>query len=371
MNTDLSLYIHWPYCVSKCPYCDFNSHVSANIDQDRWLVAYQKELEFYAGKTAGRPVHTIFFGGGTPSLMSPHLVEGILAQIQKLWPVTSNVEITLEANPSSVETQKLKDFRAIGVNRLSLGIQSLREESLKFLGRAHNVNEGLEAIQIAGSVFDNFSFDLIYALPGQSLVEWEKELRAALEFKSPHQSLYQLTIEPGTAFQTRYDRGEFTLPDDDLAADFYTLTDEIMNEVGKPAYEVSNYARTGFESRHNLQYWRYGDYVGIGPGAHGRLTIDGQKTSIRNHRAPEIWLDKVKESRSGAVEWNTLAVKEMFEESVMMGLRLSEGLSAEGLNSNLLEKLVKEGYFTAENNHIRPTLKGRLCHAALLKSLLS
>lgn len=267
------IYIHWPFCKSKCPYCDFNSHVSERIEHSRWTAAYLKEIDVWADLTKGRVVDTVFFGGGTPSLMQADTVAEILAHIQKKWQVSNNWEVTLEANPTSFETEKFRDFYAAGVNRVSIGVQSLYEEDLKFLGREHSPDQARFAISEAQKIFSRVSFDLIYARPKQTLDAWRAELNEAIHMASGHMSLYQLTIEQGTPFHTRHARGEFKIPEQDLAADLFDMTQEMMSSAGMPAYEISNHAAEGQESRHNLIYWRYDDYAGIGPGAHGRLSL--------------------------------------------------------------------------------------------------
>jgi len=289
------IYIHWPFCKSKCPYCDFNSHVSDQIDQVRWRDAYFTSLAYWLPKTQDRKVDTVFFGGGTPSLMNPQTVSDILSFIKEHWATDPDWEVTLEANPTSFEIPKFEAFREGGVNRVSIGVQSLREDDLKFLGREHTLDQARDAIRSAARIFDRSSFDLIYARPNQTLEAWRDELEEALEMAGGHMSLYQLTIERGTPFYTRHARGEFEIPEQDAAADFYDMTQQMMQSAGLPAYEVSNHARAGEESRHNLIYWRYGDYLGIGPGAHGRITMEGQKFALRDHRAPDVWLSRVQD----------------------------------------------------------------------------
>jgi putative oxygen-independent coproporphyrinogen III oxidase len=366
----LGLYIHWPFCAAKCPYCDFNSHVSERIDHDAWRQAYLRELEYYAGLTQGRAVGSVFFGGGTPSLMQPQTAESVLDAVARYWPLAGNVEITLEANPTSVEIAKFQAFRTAGINRVSIGIQALNDADLKFLGREHSAAEALEALQTARRVFDRHTFDLIYARPGQSAAQWRNELAAALDQANGHMSLYQLTIEEGTPFYMRYKRGEFQIPDQDLAGAMYEETQEIMEGAGMLAYEISNHAAPAQESRHNLVYWNYGDYAGIGPGAHGRLTLAGKKQATRGHRAPDIWLKQVNEKGHGAHPFEEVAPKQRFTEALMMGLRLREGVSLSRLESeageewqNLidpekLQALIKEGLLLQENDNLRPTKAG-------------
>ena len=286
----LALYVHWPFCLSKCPYCDFNSHVRERVDHGRWRDALLRELRREAGRAGRRRLQSIFFGGGTPSLMEPDTVAALVADARALFDASAELEVTLEANPTSVERGRLAAFREAGVNRLSLGVQSLDEEALRFLGRRHDAAEAVAALEAARALFPRLSFDLIYARPGQAEAAWRAELRRALALAADHLSLYQLTIEPGTRFATEHARGAFALPADDDAARLYAATAEEAERFGLLPYEVSNYARPGAESRHNLQYWRYGDYLGIGPGAHQRLSLGGALLAARRHRAPEAWL---------------------------------------------------------------------------------
>ncbi len=281
-------YVHWPFCASKCPYCDFNSHVSAEIDESRWVRAYLREIDRYAAEVPERVLTSIFFGGGgTPSLMAPDTVSAILERIRAHWPVANDLEVTLEANPGSVEAGRFRGYADAGVNRVSVGVQALNDADLRRLGRLHTVEEALAALEIARNTFERVSFDLIYARQGQTLEEWRAELSGALEFAADHLSLYQLSIEPGTAFGDRYDAGKLRgLPDEDLSAEMYLLTQEMCETAGFHAYEVSNHAKPGAESRHNQIYWRYGDYAGIGPGAHSRLTVDGNDTRLKHRFCP-------------------------------------------------------------------------------------
>jgi len=317
-----ALYIHWPFCLAKCPYCDFNSHVRDSVDVEKWQNSLLSDLRHEAELAGGGPLESVFFGGGTPSLMPPKLVEKLLAEAEKLWGFAPGIEITLEANPSSVEASKFKDLSTAGVNRVSLGLQSLDDEALRFLGRLHDAKEGLSALDTAHKWFNRVSFDLIYALPGQDIRLWRKQLATALDFGTSHLSLYQLTIEPGTRFESMVRKGDFTPLDDDAAADLFALTREVTEKAGLPAYEVSNHARPGEESRHNLAYWRYQDYVGIGPGAHGRRT----GTATVRHKKPENWLEAVASRGHGIVEERVLGVSEQASEALLMGLRLAEGV---------------------------------------------
>lgn len=375
------IYIHWPFCKSKCPYCDFNSHVSEKIDHNRWKASYLKEIDYWANLTQGRVVDTVFFGGGTPSLMQADVVADILAHIQKKWRIANDWEVTLEANPTSFETGKFNDFYAAGVNRVSIGVQSLYEEDLKFLGREHSPDQARFAIAEAQKIFPRVSFDLIYARPKQTLDAWRTELTEALQMASGHLSMYQLTIERGTPFHTRHARGEFKIPEQDLAADLYDMTQEMMGETGYPAYEISNHAIEGQESRHNLIYWRYDDYVGIGPGAHGRLTKDGQKFATRGHRAPDIWLDKVDTDGHGMHPFEPVTPLARYQEALMMGMRLREGLPLsrlvdaygapidEILSKDRVATLVKEGILEEHPDMLKTTPQGFKCLNAVLAYL--
>jgi len=374
------IYIHWPYCLSKCPYCDFNSHVADSVDHDQWAQAFVTELKYYAEKTRDKTVSSIFFGGGTPSLMAPQTVETIITSISTLWKTTRDLEITLEANPTSIENDKLSAFKTAGINRVSIGIQSLDNKQLKFLGRQHNAQEALDAVEIAAKLFNRYSFDLIYARPKQTLESWQEELQHALQFSNGHLSLYQLTIEKGTAFYTQHQRGDFVIPKDDHGAALYELTQEIMTKAGLPAYEISNHASPGQESRHNLTYWRYGDYIGIGPGAHGRLTLDTEKYGTRAHRAPSIWLDKVSQQNHGAHPFEKITPSEQISELVMMGLRLNEKIYFERLSDitghppisrDRLKQLAQEGYLTVTEAYFQSTPQGWQRLNALLKYLLA
>lgn len=318
----LALYIHWPFCVSKCPYCDFNSHVRDGVDIDAWRGALLADMAYEASLTGGRPLSSIFFGGGTPSLMPPALVETLIAAAQDHWGFTPDIEITLEANPNSVEAARFADLASAGINRVSLGLQALEDEALHFLGRAHDVAEGLAALATAQSVFDRVSFDLIYARPGQSEADWQAELARALAFGTGHLSLYQLTIEAGTRFATLVAQGKLTPADPDHGATLYELTQAMTAAAGIPAYEISNHARAGQQSRHNLVYWRYGDYIGIGPGAHGRR--GGMAT--QRHRKPENWIGAVARNGHGSQSEDGLEGEDRAREALLMGLRLHEGV---------------------------------------------
>ena len=362
----LALYVHWPFCVSKCPYCDFNSHVRSSIDQDEWRNALLADLAHEARLLPDRRLTSIFFGGGTPSLMDPAIAEAIIQAAQAHWPAADDIEITLEANPNSVEAERFADLAAAGVNRLSLGLQSFDDEALRFLGRAHSADEGLRALETAQRHFVRASFDLIYALPGETEDSWSRTLTKALAFGTTHLSLYQLTIEPGTRFATMVGKHEFEPLDGDQAAALYEITDALTSAAGIPAYEISNYARPGHESRHNLTYWRYGDYAGVGPGAHGRRL--GMRT-VR-HRKPENFLSALKRNGHGISEEAKLSAVECADEALVMGLRLSEGIDAGAtaarfdlnavVNWTKVDRLVASGHLTREGSRIAPTASGRL-----------
>jgi oxygen-independent coproporphyrinogen-3 oxidase len=338
--------VHWPFCRSKCPYCDFNSHVRERIDLQRWHNALLAELDHYAGETSRRTVSSVFFGGGTPSLMAPRTVAALLDKIAKHWSVDPALEVTLEANPTSAEAGRFVEFRAAGVNRLSLGVQALDDRALAFLGRRHSAAEALGATALARRHFPRFSFDLIYARPGQTVTAWQEELERALQEGPEHLSLYQLTIEPGTAFHAAQRRGELLPPCPEQAAALFEATRRAMAAAGLPAYEISNHARPGAESRHNLTYWRYGDYVGVGPGAHGRLTFGASKVATRQHRAPEAWLAAVERDGHATRVRRTLDRSERLVELTMMGLRLTGGVARDAFRRESADE--PEALFAAE-----------------------
>ncbi len=325
------LYVHWPFCAAKCPYCDFNSHVRSSIDEDGWTEAILTELSYVAElQSDDRPVlQTIFFGGGTPSLMSGRAVERIIDEAARLWRGANDLEITMEANPASADAARFADYAKAGVGRLSLGVQALNDADLKFLGRLHNVAEARAAVALAQRTFPRISFDLIYARPNQSVAAWRDELSEALAFGTEHLSLYQLTIEPGTPFATLHRQGTLRIPEDDLGAAFYETTQEITVNAGLPAYEVSNHARPGCESRHNLLYWRYGSYAGVGPGAHGRLDLNGKRFATVCERLPERWREKVSSEGHGFVEMSEVEPADAAREHLLMNMRLGEGLDLE------------------------------------------
>jgi len=380
-SAPLGLYIHWPFCLSKCPYCDFNSHVREAVDQNRWEAALLRELETTAHSLKERPLVSIFFGGGTPSLMNPESVASLIEKSKSLFSRVENLEITLEANPGTVEAQKFDAFRKAGVNRLSLGIQSLEEKDLVFLGRRHTVKEALKALDIAKTYFPRFSFDLIYARPHQTPASWKAELLKALAYARGHLSLYQLTIEPQTAFAARMARGEKMALEEDPAASLYELTEEIMKDAGLPPYEVSNYAAPSEKCRHNLLYWNFEDYIGIGPGAHGRITQKKVKHATFRYKAPETWLEAVEKKGEGIQLVSPLSPWERLYEVTLMGLRVTEGLKISRLYQETglspeeaytgLEWLEKEKLLQRTPTHLVPTFEGRLRLNGLISFLLN
>jgi len=378
-NGGFGIYIHWPFCAAKCPYCDFNSHVRKSVDQSRWLSAIRLELKNNAIRTKGRTVNTIFFGGGTPSLMEPETVAGIIKEIAKLWVLALDIEISLEANPTSVEAQKFSDFRKAGINRISMGIQSLRNDDLKALGRMHSVNEARKAFDIAKDNFERVSFDLIYARQDQSKVDWEIELKEASSMAVDHLSLYQLTIEDGTRFGDLYERGNLKgMPNDSLAADMYDITQEVTLQNDMPAYEISNHAIEGAESRHNLIYWRYGDYIGVGPGAHGRISENGNKIATTTIENPENWLRGVELNGTSTIDDEVINHIDQASEYLMMSLRLIEGVDMErykkisgvALDNKLIDKNIENGLIKVINNNLIATQPGRIILNTLIKDLL-
>jgi putative oxygen-independent coproporphyrinogen III oxidase len=372
------VYVHWPFCRAKCPYCDFNSHVRhGGVDEARFLAAYLTELAHFASLASRRNVTSIFFGGGTPSLMRPETVAAILDAIAGHWSLESDAEITLEANPTSVEAERFAGYRAAGVNRLSLGVQALDDPSLKSLGRQHNADEALAALALAKRHFDRVSFDLIYAREGQSVRAWEEELRRALDHAADHLSLYQLTIEEGTPFAARHAAGTLRTPNGAVARALYLLTQELCEAAGLPAYEVSNHARPGSESRHNLIYWRGHDYAGVGPGAHSRVTSGGTKRALSAIKSPEAWLAEVEISGRGFVSEETLNASEAADEYLLTGLRLSEGIDlarlaaigGRALDSERLSALEREGLVNRSGERLAATPKGRLVLNRLILEL--
>lgn len=373
------VYIHWPFCAAKCPYCDFNSHVRHQpVNQERFANAFAAELATMRARTGPREVTSIFIGGGTPSLMRPETVGAVLDAVAKNWTVPAGIEVTLEANPSSVEAERFRGYRAAGVNRVSLGVQALNDADLRFLGRLHNVEEALHAIGLAREIFPRLSFDLIYARPNQTPEAWAAELERAIGHAADHLSLYQLTIEDGTPFSKLHAAHKFEIPDPDHAADLYAVTQEITAARGLPAYEISNHARPGAESRHNLTYWRYGEYVGVGPGAHGRFVENGTRIVTIAEKMPEGWADLVERKGHGIVDGEVLSRSEEADEFLLMGLRLVEGidlaryerLSGRGLSSSRLSILQDEGLIASiGNSRLRATPSGMIVLDALVADL--
>lgn len=379
MTAPIALYIHWPFCVSKCPYCDFNSHVRESVDQDIWLAALLADMAYEAALTRGRPLTSIFFGGGTPSLMPPSTVAALIAAAEQHWGFADNIEITLEANPSSVEAARFADLAVAGVNRVSLGLQSLENDALAFLGRAHSVSESLDALAIAQRHFGRVNIDLIYARPDQTAQQWQLELKRAIAFGTDHMSLYQLTIEPGTRFETMVRTGDFVPADIDDAATLYELTQELTSAAGIPAYEISNHARPGSESRHNLSYWRYDDYIGTGPGAHGRRL----NYATQRHKKPENFLSAVDRNAHGISSEETLDSSTRATESLLMGLRLAEGVSLQRLSArtgiapdalldiDAVERIAKLGLIGRIGDHFTVTPKGMPLLDAILPEIVN
>jgi oxygen-independent coproporphyrinogen-3 oxidase len=363
------VYVHWPFCAAKCPYCDFNSHVRyGGIDEDRFLAAYLKELAYFAERTPGREVTSVFFGGGTPSLMSPHITSAILEAISKHWKLCESAEITLEANPTSAEAENFRGYASAGVNRMSLGVQALDDQSLNALGRLHTANEALAAFALARETFERTSFDLIYAREGQSLDDWREELSRALSLAADHLSLYQLTIEAGTPFAALHESGRLRVPEGDTARAMYVATQELCEAAGLLAYEISNHATPSAESRHNLVYWRGHDYVGVGAGAHARITTDGTRRGLSTLRLPEEWLAQVEARGHGLVSDEALTKRETAEEYLLMALRLSEGIDAsrfealggEPLDETRIGTLVEDGLLLRNGKRLMATPQGRL-----------
>ena len=380
-NAGFGIYVHWPFCAAKCPYCDFNSHVRRKpVDQARFASAFARELTTMRERTGPREVTSIFLGGGTPSLMEAETVGAILDSIAANWHMPDGIEITLEANPQSAEAARFKGYRAAGVNRLSLGVQALNEADLRFLGRLHSVKEALGAIELARDTFERLSFDMIYARPHQTLPQWESELKQAINLAADHLSLYQLTIEEGTPFFALHRAGKLTVPDGDLAADLFALTQSVTATQGLPAYEISNHARPGAESRHNLTYWRYGEYVGAGPGAHGRFVEDGRRVVTITERSPEQWLSLVEARGEALVDGELLTRAQEADELLLMGLRLAEGidlvryeeLANEPLNPRSLGDLEGQGLIERlGNSRLRATPAGMIVLDAVVADLAS
>lgn len=373
------IYVHWPFCAAKCPYCDFNSHVRAAIDESAWTSGVLAELEWIANRQEGNlpAVGTIFFGGGTPSLAGGKSIGAVIEQIARLWPVDPAVEITLESNPASAEAQRFRDYRAAGVNRLSLGVQALNDADLRFLGRLHTVDEGKVALKLACDTFARVSLDLIYARPQQTAPAWREELREALAFETEHLSLYQLTIEPATPFAQLARTGVLKTPDEEHAAALFETTQALTEAAGRPAYEISNHARAGAECRHNLLYWRYGDYAGVGPGAHGRLAFEGKRMATACEKLPERWREKVAREGHGIAEMSEIDAQAAAREHLLMNLRLAEGIDLAAYNARWgvsvddarLEPLVATGFLAHAGGRLRATPRGRLVLNALVAEL--
>ncbi|MAS81093.1 MAG: coproporphyrinogen III oxidase [Legionellales bacterium] len=379
----LALYIHWPFCNSRCPYCDFNAHVREFVDQDRWRKAFEEEISHWATMTPGRNLTSIFFGGGTPSLMQPTTTAALIRAAAKKWSFASDIEITLEANPTSIEAKNFGELRAAGVNRLSLGVQALENEALNFLGRHHDRDLAIKAIKLAAKTFPRFSFDLIYARPKQSVNAWAKELREAIDLAEDHLSLYQLTIEKGTPFYIEQRAGTLIPPDDEKAAALFEVTQEICENHCLPAYEVSNHSRPGSECRHNLTYWTGGEYIGVGPGAHGRIVMNGRCYATEQVPGPENWLNATEAKGHATRHQNIINSNNRVEEIVMMGLRLTSGISRtsfflrtgleleDALEPRRLRPLLAAKYLVLDNGGLRVTKGGRLKLNAILEALLS
>lgn len=382
-SRDLAVYIHWPFCLSKCPYCDFNSHVAETVDHRDWRDALLAELSHYAAQAPDRHIASVFFGGGTPSLMEPATSAALIDAIAGHWTLAEDVEITLEANPTSVEAGRFRDFRSAGINRLSIGVQALDDAALGFLGRGHDRAQAVDAVRLAGSLFPRTSFDLIYARPDQTVDGWKKELTEALAMEAGHLSVYQLTIEKGTPFYAAHRRGDFQVPADGLGAALYDVTRELCEGHGLPAYEISNHARPGFECRHNLVYWTGGDYVGIGPGAHGRLSLGERVLATEQIPGPANWLEAVTNSGHGTRKYEALDARSRIEEVLMMGLRLRDGLTRDAFRSatahefedvlepRRLRRLLDANYLEIDTRGLRATPEGLIRLNAVLAALLA
>ena len=380
MNREpFGIYVHWPFCAAKCPYCDFNSHVRNEIDELRWASAIARELQYFA-ELQGRdrsPVETVFFGGGTPSLMSGKSVANVLESIAQLWPVSADVEVTLESNPASADAARFRDYRVAGVNRLSLGVQALDDPALKELGRLHDVAEAKAALALAMQTFERVSLDLIYARPSQTAEQWRAELSEALSFGTEHLSLYQLTIEPNTPFATLARMGELVVPAEPAAVELFEITQELTEAAGVPAYEVSNHARPGTECRHNLLYWRYGDYAGVGPGAHSRLTLGGQRVAFATERLPERWQQAIETEGHAFAERFEIPGRDAASEHLLMNLRLRDGIDLAAyeqrwgiaLDRNKFTALQEQDLLERERERVRATPKGRLVLNSVIAAL--
>ena len=375
----LGIYVHWPFCLSKCPYCDFNSHVAEAVDEARFRDALVRDLDYFAAETADRVVGSVYFGGGTPSLMSPKTVSAVIEAVGMRWPMAETIEISAEANPSSAEADRFKDFREAGINRLSIGVQSLSDDELRFLGRRHSAAEARATVEVAHRCFPRVSFDLIYGLPGQSVADWSDMLGDALALAGDHMSVYQLTIEPGTAFF----RQEIETPDEELSIDFFETTADVLTRAGLAAYEISNHARPGEACRHNLDVWRGGDYLGIGPGAHGRVSTGGECFALRQISSPEQWLQAVEQRGTGLADRLALSALERGQELILSGLRLTNGIEraqfetfagipmADVMNNHALAVLIDQGDVIADNTRLSATPQGQLRLNSVLAMLLS
>jgi putative oxygen-independent coproporphyrinogen III oxidase len=378
----ISIYIHWPFCLSLCPYCDFNSHVASKIDHDLWLESYKIEINHFKEKLKGRKIQSVFFGGGTPSLMNPKTVEGVLETLSNIGVMSDQTEITLEANPTSYETEKFKEFKLAGVNRVSIGVQSLQADALKILGRKHSAIEAIAAINSAANLFDRYSFDLIYAIPGQTLENWQQELEKAMSFAGGHISLYQLTIEKGTPFYQIFKQGKMQLPSNDASANMYEWTNDYLKQKSYVGYEISNYAKLDQECLHNLAYWNYNEYLGIGPGAHSRLHDKTNVNALMMTHKPEKWLSSVRENGHGTQTNNALSQQEIIEEIVMMGTRLRGGMSLshfQKITGKIFDDVLQQksflhyekcGLVFKNNTHFGLTEKGLLLHNYLIPRLI-
>ncbi len=374
------IYVHWPFCAAKCPYCDFNSHVRSQIDENGWTEGILAELQWTAGlQGVARPVvETVFFGGGTPSLIGGASIQAVIDEIARLWPLAPGTEITLESNPASADAGRFADYRKAGVNRLSLGVQALNDADLKFLGRLHDVEEARSALAVACDAFERVSLDLIYARPGQTPAAWRDELCEALAFGTEHLSLYQLTIEPGTPFAALARTGALATPGEDAAAALYETTRELTEAAGRPAYEISNHAAPGAECRHNLLYWRYGDYAGVGPGAHGRLNIDGRRMATVCEKLPERWREKIAKEGNGLVERSEISAEDASREHLLMNLRLAEGLDlvayrarwGREIDAARLAPLLDEDFLHRDADRLRVTPRGRLVLNAIIAAIV-
>jgi putative oxygen-independent coproporphyrinogen III oxidase len=381
-TNEISIYIHWPFCLSKCPYCDFNSHVSDLVDHDLWLECYKKEIEYFQEYINGRYIKSIFFGGGTPSLMKPKTVAGIINEISKISIIDQNTEITLEANPTSFEIEKFKNFNAAGINRVSIGVQSLIDEDLQILGRNHSSSQAINALKHAVNIFPRFSFDLIYARTGQTLTNWQDELRSAADLAAGHISLYQLTIEKGTPFYKLFQTGNLILPEQEKAADMYEWTTDYLKNLGYNRYEISNYAKALQECRHNLTYWNYDNYLGIGPGAHSRLYADNNVRAMMMWHQPQKWIDCIQNQGHAIQTSANLSVREMVEEIFIMGLRLKEGITNDRLkqltgcdikqviNQQIAATYQEEGLIQFMDNNLKLTDRGLMLHNYIVPRIL-